>query len=54
MKKEIAEEAGIDPKREMFNSLDDFAKMDEFSFMDNMVSGMLARQHETEKENKEI
>ena len=43
LKQEMAEEAGIDLKREMFNSLDDFAKMDEFSFMDNMVSGMLAR-----------
>jgi hypothetical protein len=54
LKQEMAEEAGIDLKREMFNSLDDFAKMDEFSFMDDMVSGMLARQHETEETNKEI
>lgn len=54
MKLEMAEEAGIDLKKQMFKNLDEFGKLDEFHFMDNIVSGMLERQHETEATNKEI
>ena len=38
----------------MFKSLDELAEMNELSFMDDMVSGMLEDQAKNESSNKEV
>jgi predicted hydrocarbon binding protein len=53
MRAEIREEQGIDSKTAMNERLEDFGKCDEFTQMQDAISGMLSRQAEQKQSVQE-
>ena len=54
LKEEMREAKGQAPRDALAETLDEFAKCDEFSFMDDMVSGMLTRQADSAALNNDM